>query len=202
MKERFCLKVVAISLLLVNLIQTTAAGAASGCQSWADEGAVPAASKETSNETHHRSTEPRFVFEVSKINERVVKEFQKAWRISKSGTNGQEGVVLIYKHVEGGYMARVLGRTNEYKRFTFKWDPAAVAVVHTHPNEADPVPQADDIYLADKYRVPVLTITRLGMYIYDPHTRKISKLMAGLDWLQEQGSEERMKAEGGRMKKE
>jgi len=76
-----------------------------------------------------------------------------------------------------------MGSTNEYKRFTFAWHPAAVAIVHTHPNSADPKPCSEDLAVADKHGVPVFTITSRGMYVYDPGTRKISKVMQGLDWL-------------------
>jgi hypothetical protein len=38
--------------------------------------------------------------------------------------------------------------------------------------------------LADRFGVPIFTITHLGMYVYDPDTRKISKVKDRLDWLE------------------
>jgi hypothetical protein len=74
-------------------------------------------------------------------------------------------------------------RTNEYKKCTFKWNAAAIAIVHTHPNGSDPKPAEQDRQVADKYDVPNFTLTLSGMYVYDPATKKTSKVLNGLDWL-------------------
>jgi hypothetical protein len=83
----------------------------------------------------------------------------------------------------GRYISREMGATNEHKRFTFRWHPATIAIVHTHPNTSDPRPQKEDMLVADKYQVPIFTITSRGMYVYDPLSRKVSKVMSNLDWL-------------------
>jgi len=59
-----------------------------------------------------------------------------------------------------------------------------IAVVHTHPNGVDPKPAGDDLRLADRFGVPVFTITQRGMYVYDPDTKKVSLVKAGLEWLE------------------
>jgi len=115
--------------------------------------------------------------------QRIIKEFDMAWRASGDGTNNRESVVLIFRMADGSYTGRLQGFTNEYKRFTFKWRPNAVAIVHTHPNSSDPTPAEQDKLLADKYGVPNFTITISGMYVYDPATRKTRKVVDGLDWL-------------------
>jgi hypothetical protein len=125
----------------------------------------------------------RTEFVISKFDKRTIEAFDKAWRRSGNGTSTQEGVVLILRMADGGYSGREMGATNEYKQFTFPWHPATIAVVHTHPNSSDPRPRDEDIVVADKYQVPVFTITSRGMYVYDPLTRKLSKVMANLDWL-------------------
>jgi hypothetical protein len=56
-------------------------------------------------------------------------------------------------------------------------------VVHTHPNRCGPEPVGDDLKIADRFRVPVFTITSSGMYVYDPIRKKITKIWNGLDWL-------------------
>src|SRR5436190_13638261 len=84
---------------------------------------------------------------------------------------------------DGTFSARDMGATNEYKQFTFPWHPATIAIVHTHPNKSDPQPCGVDLAAADKYRVPIFTITSRGMFVYDPDTKKISKVMNNLDWL-------------------
>src|SRR5262245_41108060 len=66
------------------------------------------------------------------INQSLIKEFDKAWRASGGGIYGREGVVLIFRMKDGSFKGELLGLTNEYKRFTFTWNPAALAIVHTH----------------------------------------------------------------------
>ena len=123
------------------------------------------------------------IFDPSRVNTNVIEAFQKAWRISKAGTSAVEGVVLVFQNADGSYTGKSQGHTNQYKAFTFTWDPQAIAIVHTHPNTTDPRPQPEDMKIADRFRVPMLTITSRGMYMYDPATKKTTKLLDGLDWL-------------------
>ncbi|HKG22424.1 MAG TPA: hypothetical protein VKC34_11035 [Blastocatellia bacterium] len=123
------------------------------------------------------------LFEMARINLDVIREFKKVWRLSGVGINSVEGFVRVLLKTDGTYDAQSLGLTNEYKKFTFKWDPQTVAIAHTHPNNNDPRPSGPDLELADKYRVPIFTLTNRGMYMYDPLSRKITQLHNGLDWL-------------------
>lgn len=122
-------------------------------------------------------------FAISKFDNGIVKAFERAWERSSNGTSSFEGVVLVLRMADGSFSGRDMGATNEYRRFTFAWHPAAIAIVHTHPNGANPKPCGDDIVASDKYGVPIFTITSRGMYVYDPGTRKTSKVMKDLDWL-------------------
>jgi hypothetical protein len=122
-------------------------------------------------------------FAMSKIDRQMVEAFGKAWTHSGNGTLPQEGVVLILQMADGGYSAKEMGATNENRQFTFRWHPATIAIVHTHPNGSDPKPQDEDIAVANKHRVPIFTITSRGMYVYDPGTRKLAKVMDNLNWL-------------------
>lgn len=123
-------------------------------------------------------------FVISTFDKPIVDSFSTAWRRVGNGTLSEESVVLILQMANGGYSARDLGQTHEHKQFTFRWHPATIAIVHTHPNSSSPKPQEEDLLVADKYRVPIFTITSRGMYVYDPTTRKITKLMDNLDWLE------------------
>lgn len=123
-------------------------------------------------------------FVMSKFDRLMIKEFSRAWKNSGNGMSNSESVVLILRMVGGGYAARNLGATNEHRSFTFRWHPGAVAVVHTHPNNSDPKPQAADCQVADKYGVPIFTITIAGMFVYDPYTKKITRVQDGLNWLE------------------
>ena len=113
----------------------------------------------------------------------LIRAFDEAWRLSCHGTNGREGVVLIFRMWDGSITGQSQGLTNEYKKSTFTWNPAAIAIVHTHPNSCDPRPSTNDQQIAERYHVRMFTITLSGMYVYDPATRKISKVANGLAWL-------------------
>jgi hypothetical protein len=117
------------------------------------------------------------------IDKGLTEEFVKAWQISGAGTSGREGVVLIFRMKDGSYVGKSLGFSNEIRKFTFRWNPATLAIVHTHPNNCDPRPAEQDRRIANKYGIPNFTITISGMYVYDPVTKETSKLLNGLEWL-------------------
>lgn len=123
-------------------------------------------------------------FVISKVDDAATKEFQKAWHASRNGSDGFEGLVLVYRAHDGSVSTRSQGRSDEQKQFTFGWTANIIAVVHTHPNGVDPKPVGHDLRLADRFGVPVFTITQRGMYVYDPETRRISMVQDGLDWLE------------------
>ena len=123
------------------------------------------------------------LFEMTRINVEVIKEFRKVWRISGLGINNVEGFVRVLLRPDGTYAAQSLGMSNEYKKFTFKWDPQTVAIVHTHPNNHDPRPSGQDLDLSNRFQIPIFTLTNRGMYMYDPLTRRITLVHQGLDWL-------------------
>ena len=122
-------------------------------------------------------------FELVRVDKKLVDEFQKAWLLSKNGTSNREAVVLVFRTTAGSYTGRALAITNEQARLTFRMDPAAIAIVHTHPNHYDPAPSKDDRRIADRLRIPIITITKSGMFVYDPGAKTILKVQNGLDWL-------------------
>ncbi|MFY9555660.1 MAG: hypothetical protein WAV20_13070 [Blastocatellia bacterium] len=120
---------------------------------------------------------------LGRIDKGLIEEFDKAWRVSGDGTTGREGVVLIFRTKGGSYRGVSQGFTSEYEKFTFNWKPNALAIVHTHPNNCDPKPSPQDERAAEKYDVPIFTITISGMYVYNPTTRMTGKVVNDLDWL-------------------
>jgi hypothetical protein len=113
----------------------------------------------------------------------LVKQFDNAWRLSGAGSTGRESVVLIFRMSDGSFAGRGQGFTNQYKKFTFNLDRAAIAIVHTHPNSCNPKPSTEDQRVADHYHLPIFTITVTGMYVYEPTIKKTSKVLEGLAWL-------------------
>jgi hypothetical protein len=115
------------------------------------------------------STAPRVLTSadraIARFDGQVVQAFSTAWRRSGNGTASLEAVVLILRMADGSYVAREMGSTNEYKRFTFRWQPGAIAIIHTHPNRSDPKPCDDDIAIARKYNVP--------MFVHDYQQRHV-----------------------------
>jgi len=122
-------------------------------------------------------------FDLSKIDYEITKEFLKAWNYCHNGIDNQEAVVLIFRKLDGSYFAKALGQTNETRKFRFQWDPAAIAIAHTHPTGIDPKPSIEDVRLSARLRVPIFTMTGSGMYMYDPGTKRTTKVQEQLDWL-------------------
>ena len=104
-------------------------------------------------------------------------------RQSAFGSKETEALVLMFHQRDGTLKAVSAGRSKQAYRFSFVWNAAISALVHTHPNKCNPRPGKEDILLARRFGVPIFTITRSGMYVYDPGTRKVSKVMGNLDWL-------------------
>ncbi len=121
-------------------------------------------------------------FVLSTFDKSVVSKFREAWRRVGSGMLPSESVVLILRLPDGSYDTFMPKPTNEYKRFTFAWRPATIAVVHTHPNSGPATPEGCDLDLADKYKVPIFTITSRGMFVYDPATHKTTRVLEGIEW--------------------
>ena len=111
-------------------------------------------------------------------------EFQKASLLSGNGCDKTEALVLLYQMRDGSISARSLARSGLSRQFSFAWAANILAVVHTHPNHDDPQPIGQDLRLADRFGIPVFTITQRGMYVYDPASKKISRVQDGLNWLE------------------
>ena len=122
-------------------------------------------------------------FVLADVSEQVVREFHAAWQQSGLGTLNTEAVVLVLRNSDGSCEAVSAGRTNQSNAFTFIWNPAIIAIIHTHPNDRDPKPQEQDILIARRFDIPIFTITLRGMHMYDPASNKITKIKSGVDWL-------------------
>jgi hypothetical protein len=172
-----------VQILATALLIISASAQAPSLDMTASIASAFSGAAEVSRAHASRAVLTRADFVMSTFDSKTVEAFSTAWRRSGNGSSPREGVVLILQMAGGGFAGREMGSTNEHKRFTFRWHPATIAIVHTHPNTSDPRPQDDDILVAEKFQVPVFTITSRGMYVYEPRTKTISKVMENLDWL-------------------
>ncbi len=138
---------------------------------------------ERANPTCEPATGSLVLDMLKKVDIEMVEVFRKAWVVSGSGTRGTESLVLIFRLPCGGYRGVKQRSTNQHEKFSFRWNPEAVAIVHTHPNNCDPRPSMSDREIADDRGTPIFTITQRGLYVYDPTTKRITKVMNKLDWL-------------------
>jgi hypothetical protein len=122
-------------------------------------------------------------FLLSDIDAKMVREFNGAWQQCVLGTRDTEAVVLVLRDPDGSLKAVSAGRSNKAYEFTFTWNPAIIAVFHTHPNNRDPKPAGADLSIAHKFDVPIFTLSRRGMFMYDPVTDHITRVKARIDWL-------------------
>ncbi len=129
------------------------------------------------------TSEPAPAFALSGVDQNVVNGFETIWKRAGLGTRDVEALALIYRNADGSYRTEPLAQTNEFRKFSFKWNPTAIAIVHTHPNNRDPQPSDVDQQTSDKLGVPIFTLSIHGMYMYDPAAKKVSQIQDGLDWL-------------------
>ncbi len=134
-------------------------------------------------QANHQSLSETTTSLLGGVDASVVNEFRKVWKLSGGGIDEFEYLILLHRRPDGSIFAEPKGRSKETKEFRFAWNPSAIAVVHTHPNSEDAKPSPNDLNIADHFKVPMFTITRRGMYVYDPFTRKIVEVQEGLNWL-------------------
>jgi len=120
---------------------------------------------------------------MSQFDRDIVKAFRAAWYHAGKGLVAVESVVLIIRKADGSCKAVLPDPTRQHYRFTFSLQPGTIAIVHTHPNDSDPRPATADIEIAERFQVPMFTLTITGMFLYDPTTKATSRVQDGKDWL-------------------
>ena len=132
-----------------------------------------------------RAADPSSAAVMARFDRRIVKEFREAWRRAGNGTTAVEAVILLVRDAAGNCKVISIPATNENRQMTFQWQPGTIAIIHTHPNRNDPGPSPADVQIADRFHVPMFTLTIKGMYLYDPATKAVSRVQPGIDWMEE-----------------
>ncbi len=98
---------------------------------------------------------------------------------------GGAGSVVVSFGADGRFYAKAQPPGNQHYRSAIRFHSGVAAVFHSHPSSCDPRPSLQDRRLADRLQVPIGTLTRQGLFVYDPTTRNTTKLMRRLEWLDE-----------------
>jgi hypothetical protein len=116
-------------------------------------------------------------------NPEVRAAMRTAWIESAAGTSGMETAFRL----DGGrsdYRVVATRPTNQFMSQTISINRGETfAVFHVHPARSRPDPSGTDRAIADKYKLKIVTMHVLGLYQYDPVTRKTTRLREGLDWI-------------------
>jgi hypothetical protein len=120
------------------------------------------------------------------VGEAAIPELRRAWMMCHAGAAAAEEAVVVTRLAGGGYQAVVQPHGNLHGSARFVLPPDAVAVFHTHSDRVLPQPSRGDRRLADRTGVPILTLSREGIFLYDPESERTWKLMERLEWLEKE----------------
>jgi hypothetical protein len=95
----------------------------------------------------------------------------KAWKDSNGGTNITENGFALDGDA-AHYTIREIPTDNQTNAIRMKLTPTTFALFHVHPNGTLPWPSPHDQDIADTYHVLMYTISKSGVYRYDPATKK------------------------------
>lgn len=99
----------------------------------------------------------------------------KAWKDSNEGANITENGFALDGD-EAKYTIREIPTDNKTHAIAMKITPTTFALYHVHPNGTLPWPSPHDKDIADTYQVLMCTISKSGVYCYNPATKKIKKV--------------------------
>src|ERR1700722_9299918 len=99
----------------------------------------------------------------------------KAWKDSNEGANTTENGFALDGDLNH-YIIREIPTDNQTNAIRMKLTPTTFALYHVHPNGTLPWPSPHDRDIADTYHVLMYTISKSGIYRYDPATKKITKV--------------------------
>ena len=98
----------------------------------------------------------------------IIAAFKAAWSKGGSGFADYEAAFRVDPG-EGAYMIEYMPMTYEPLKLPVRYDPGkTVAIVHTHPDSAEPTPGPGD-YAS---KVPNYVVSRLALYVTIPGTKR------------------------------
>jgi RHS repeat-associated protein len=119
-------------------------------------------------------------------------KMDSAWRASTNGLpSGTEFGFVVYQSPNGALGATDPEGSHSHDEAqihtTLPPGYKLVAIFHTHPTDRDPHPSEGDRAAADSSHVPFYTITRDGLFMYDPNNPpkkdNYKPIRSNLDWL-------------------
>jgi hypothetical protein len=119
----------------------------------------------------------------NELNEQVRGEMRRAWSKSQNGNTNNEFVVFVYRRADGTLFGELQATKSEFQIATFHFRASVVIIMHTHSNSARAQPSSLDKATAKRWHVPIVTLSRFGMYLYDPVTNTTVEVQKGLTWL-------------------
>jgi hypothetical protein len=122
-------------------------------------------------------------FALNRINAGMVARMREAWELAGRGSSNREAAVLIVDRGEGTYDAVLAQDPEGYRSMRMMVPAGSVAIFHTHPNFTGSEPSPQDRLNSDLLGIPNFTLTDRGVWIYDPHTQRTSRVMYRLSWL-------------------
>lgn len=126
----------------------------------------------------------------------IIKAMKKVWQGAALGTSNTERAFVVIIDKDGKMSVDIAPFTNQDKQVT--WKPKVpsggkiTAIFHTHPNSGGEHPstpensmrgkEASDTKTADSLGIPIYVISGRGLTMYDPATKKSTKLRNGTEW--------------------
>jgi len=122
-------------------------------------------------------------FQLKNMNSTLVAQLKQAWQAAGKGSSNHEAAVIIVQQPDSSYQAILVFDQEGFQTIRLEVPPHAVAIFHTHPNHAGGEPSLADRRNSDLLSIPNFTLTDRGVWVYDPHTRRTSRIHYKLAWL-------------------
>jgi proteasome lid subunit RPN8/RPN11 len=124
-------------------------------------------------------------FEYLFRNDAIRKAALSVWALSINGRDPShiEWAFNVERADDGALSATEVVSSYESRRTNLRTPSAyTIALFHTHPNDCKPWPSANDRAIADAWTIPILTISRDGIYQYDPGRKTTTQIYSGMGW--------------------